>query len=125
MGTYGNTMTGNPRAMDVAVATLDELSGPKNLKPNISARGEQLVAGFKGLQAETDAIRDVEGTGLLIGVSMATSEETRDALEYKARTMGLNCIHGGDNTLRYTPHFGTTEEEADLIVEVTRRVICG
>lgn len=29
-------------------------------------------------------------------------------------------IHGGVNSLRFTPHFGITSAEVDLVVEATR-----
>ena len=32
-------------------------------------------------------------------------------------------IHGGRNSLRYTPHFAITSEEIDLIVEGTRAAL--
>jgi hypothetical protein len=32
----------------------------------------------------------------------------------------LGVIHGGVNALRFTPHFGITSEEIDLIIEVVR-----
>src|SRR3546814_5662639 len=41
-GTYGNTMTGNPRALDVACAVLDALT--PELRKNILERGEQALA---------------------------------------------------------------------------------
>ena len=36
------------------------------------------------------------------------------------RINGINVIHGGANSLRYTPHFGISSEEVDLIVNATR-----
>src|SRR3546814_15745664 len=41
-GTYGNTMTGNPRALDVACAVLD--APTPELRQNILERGEQALA---------------------------------------------------------------------------------
>jgi len=32
----------------------------------------------------------------------------------------LGVIHGGQNALRFTPHFAITSEEIDLIIEVLR-----
>jgi 4-aminobutyrate aminotransferase-like enzyme len=29
-------------------------------------------------------------------------------------------IHGGENALRFTPHFAITTEEVDLIVKIVR-----
>jgi 4-aminobutyrate aminotransferase-like enzyme len=39
------------------------------------------------------------------------------------RHHGLNVIHGGENSLRFTPHFAITAEEVDLIVDATREAI--
>ncbi|HEX7031145.1 MAG TPA: hypothetical protein VF254_11140, partial [Gammaproteobacteria bacterium] len=36
------------------------------------------------------------------------------------RMQGVGVIHGGANSLRFTPHFAITSEEVDLIVEATR-----
>ena len=33
------------------------------------------------------------------------------------RLNGIGVIHGGENSLRFTPHFEVTSEEVDLIVE--------
>jgi hypothetical protein len=35
----------------------------------------------------------------------------------------MGVIHGGDNALRFTPHFGLTSEEVDLMVDVTRAAL--
>ena len=32
------------------------------------------------------------------------------------RIHGVGVIHGGENSLRFTPHFQVTSEEVDLIV---------
>ena len=32
------------------------------------------------------------------------------------REHGLGVIHGGTNSLRFTPHFGITDEEVDLVI---------
>jgi 4-aminobutyrate aminotransferase-like enzyme len=36
------------------------------------------------------------------------------------RYQGLNVIHGGENSLRFTPNFDMSREEVDLIVDATR-----
>jgi hypothetical protein len=35
----------------------------------------------------------------------------------------LNVIHGGENSLRFTPNFNITREEVDLIVNITRHAM--
>jgi 4-aminobutyrate aminotransferase-like enzyme len=47
---------------------------------------------------------------------------TRSIEEY-LRIRGINVIHGGENSLRFTPHFRITSEEIDLLVDATRDAI--
>ena len=63
-GVYGNTMTTNPRALEVAVAVLSSLTG--ELRANIRARGAELVAKLERVAADLGGpITAVQGTGLL------------------------------------------------------------
>ena len=39
------------------------------------------------------------------------------------RRHGIGVIHGGTNSLRFTPHFAITSEEVDLIVDAVRQAL--
>jgi acetylornithine/succinyldiaminopimelate/putrescine aminotransferase len=39
------------------------------------------------------------------------------------RERGLGVIHGGVNSLRFTPHFNITSAEVDLVVAGVRRAL--
>ena len=39
------------------------------------------------------------------------------------RERGMGVIHGGTNSLRFTPHFAITSEEVDLIVSHVRQAL--
>jgi 4-aminobutyrate aminotransferase-like enzyme len=41
-------------------------------------------------------------------------------VEEWCRNNGLGVIHGGQNALRFTPHFAITSEEIDMIVDILR-----
>ena len=43
-----------------------------------------------------------------------------EAVEPWCRRRGLGVIHGGENALRFTPHFNITSKEIDLIVDIVR-----
>ncbi len=120
-GIYGNTMTSNPRALDVAVTVLNSVTPA--VRENIRIRGRQLVDRFRQLAVElSDAITKVQGTGLLLSCELQPRYKcfgTGSTEEY-LRRMGLGVIHGGTNSLRFTPHFLMSEAEVDLIVELTR-----
>ena len=120
-GIYGNTMTSNPRALDVAVAVIENLS--PEIRENIKERGIELVAKLNSLTLELhNDITNVQGTGLLASCELSPhfkcsgSESTEEYL----RINGLGVIHGGVNSLRYTPHFNMTSKEVDLVVSLTK-----
>lgn len=120
-GVYGNTMTSNPRAMDVAVEVLRSLT--PEVRENITKRGKQLVEGLEALAGELgDAITKVQGTGLLFSCELNSRFKCSGAgsTEEYLRKNGLGVIHGGENSLRYTPGFTIGEEELELILQRTR-----
>lgn len=122
-GTYGNTMTSNPRALEVGCAVLDSIT--PELRVNIRRRGLEFVAKLKELQQEFPAlIQRVEGTGLLVAAHVDPARMAvvgHDALEMWCRRHGLGVIHGGKNALRFTPHFAMTSEEIELVLRVVRQ----
>ena len=123
-GVYGNTMTTNPRALDVACATLARLD--EGVRANIRLRGQQAIAKLEALKAQLGgAITKVQGTGLLFSCELAPQYKCYGAgsTEEWLRMHGLNVIHGGENSLRFTPHFGMDEEELDLLVAMVGRAL--
>ncbi len=121
-GVYGNTMTTNPRALEVACAVLDSLTPA--LRANIRERGAELVAKLEGLRAEfPELVTEVNGTGLLLCCEIDPDRcqvVGFDGLERWCRRHGLGVIHGGHNAIRFTPHFAITSAEVDLVVDVLR-----
>ena len=124
-GVYGNTMTSNPRALNVASAVLDILT--PELRRNIRERGAECLQKLRTLQTEMgDRISGVQGTGLLLGVALDSSRFKSfgaQSIEEYMRMHGVNVIHGGPNSLRFTPHFRITSEEIDLLIKVTREAL--
>jgi acetylornithine/succinyldiaminopimelate/putrescine aminotransferase len=120
-GVYGNTMTANPRALEVAIAVLKGLS--PGLRRNITERGEEFREKLRMLAEETDGIiTHVQGTGLLLAAELADGylSTGRGSVEEDMRRHGIGVIHGGRNALRFTPHFAITSEEIDVIVSQLR-----
>ncbi|HUD42934.1 MAG TPA: aminotransferase class III-fold pyridoxal phosphate-dependent enzyme [Dokdonella sp.] len=121
-GVYGNTMTTNPRALDVACAVLDQLTPA--VRENIRARGEEFLAKLERLRAELpDCITKVQGTGLLFSCELAPSFKCygTGSTEEWLREHGFGVIHGGANSLRFTPPFTVTSAEVDLLIDGLRR----
>ncbi|MET0618083.1 MAG: aminotransferase class III-fold pyridoxal phosphate-dependent enzyme [Luteibacter sp.] len=123
-GIYGNTMTANPRALDVAIATLAELTD--DVRENIVARGREFVQKLEGLKSELGGmITRVQGTGLLFSCELAAEFKCygEGSTEEYMRERGVGVIHGGANSLRFTPHFRVTSAEVDLIIEEIRHAL--
>jgi acetylornithine/succinyldiaminopimelate/putrescine aminotransferase len=120
-GLYGNTMTTNPRALDVALAVLESFDDKR--RANIRERGKQLVDRLSALADETDnGIASTQGTGLLVSCALTERYKTYGAgsTEEYLRKAGLGVIHGGEHSLRYTPIFDISSKEVDLIVALTK-----
>ena len=123
-GLYGNTMTANPRALDVACTVLASLT--PDLRANIQQRGRDAVAMLEALQAELGGpITKVQGTGLLFSCELTKQFKGYGAgsTEEWMREHGIGVIHGGENSLRFTPQFAVTREELELVVAVVKRAL--
>ena len=123
-GVYGNTMTTHPRALDVACATLAQLT--PQVRENIRKRGVEAVQKLQQLQAELGGlITNVQGTGLLFSCELSPVFKCYGAgsTEEWLRQHGLNVIHGGANSLRFTPHFAMDAEELDLLVGMVGKAL--
>jgi acetylornithine/succinyldiaminopimelate/putrescine aminotransferase len=123
-GIYGNTMTANPRALDVACAVLG-LFTPE-LRTNIRSRGTEFLDKLNQLARELPGlITKVQGTGLLFSCELAPQFKCFGAgsTEEWLRENGIGVIHGGANSLRFTPHFSITEAEVDLMIDGVRHAL--
>jgi len=123
-GLYGNTMTTNPRSLDVAVAVLDSIT--PELRENIRKRGQELVERLGALAGETGVgVTGAQGTGLLLSCELDDRYKIYgiDSTEDYLRKIGLAVIHGGAHSLRYTPVFDMSEKEVDLIIDLTREAL--
>ncbi|HSM12190.1 MAG TPA: aminotransferase class III-fold pyridoxal phosphate-dependent enzyme, partial [Lysobacter sp.] len=123
-GLYGNTMTTNPRALDVACAVLGQVT--PQLQENIRARGVEVIAKLEKLRTELGGlITKVQGTGLLFSCELDPRFKCfgANSTEEWLRERGIGVIHGGINSLRFTPPFTITSEEVDLLVGMIRRAL--
>lgn len=120
-GIYGNTMTANPRALDLTTAVLLQVT--PELRANIRERGLEFVRMLRAVQNECpELITEVQGTGLIVSCALGSGLTAvgHGSVEEKMRLNGVNVIHGGVNSLRFTPHFRVTTHEITLIIEVLK-----
>jgi 4-aminobutyrate aminotransferase len=107
-GAHGSTFGGNPVCCAAALATLDLVEG--ELKANAAAMGDRMMAGVRRLAERHEAIGDVRGVGLMIGVEFVADRGTRapapkivNDLVQTAFTKGLLLLGCGKSTLRLAP----------------------
>ncbi|RAK58186.1 aspartate aminotransferase family protein [Phenylobacterium deserti] len=117
-GSHGSTYGGNPLAMAVGLAAVEEL-----VKPELQAHVRE-VAGYFNQQLSglkdrfPDVVVDIRGKGLLIGVKLATPN--REFMQH-ARDQHLLIAGGGDNCVRLLPPLTLTLEEAREAIEKLER----
>jgi len=109
VGSHGSTYGGNPLAMAVGAAALEEL-----VKPELLAHVREVAGYFtqqlSGLmQRYPDVVEDIRGKGLLIGVKLKTPN--REFMQH-ARDEHLLIAGGGDNCVRLLPPLTLTIDEA-------------
>ncbi|HET7126377.1 MAG TPA: lysine 6-aminotransferase, partial [Lysobacter sp.] len=79
---------------------------------------------LEALKAELPGlITKVQGTGLLFSCELAPQFKGYGvgSTEEWLREHGLGVIHGGENSLRFTPHFAMGADELELIVSLVKR----
>ena len=117
-------MTANPRALDVACSVLGLLT--PELRANVAERGRECVDKLKALAGEVGGlITRVQGTGLLFSCELSPEFKCygTSSTEEFMREHGYGVIHGGANSLRFTPHFAVTSAEIDLLIQGVRQAL--
>jgi acetylornithine/N-succinyldiaminopimelate aminotransferase len=118
VGSHGSTYGGNPLAMAVGLASLEELTRPETLDNvrDITGYFAQQLSGLK--DRFPDIIAEIRGKGLLIGLKL--NSNNRDFMGL-ARDEKLLIAGGSDNTVRLLPSLLITRAEAREAVEKLER----
>ncbi|MDP2764216.1 MAG: aspartate aminotransferase family protein, partial [Brevundimonas sp.] len=110
VGVHGSTFGGNPLAMAVGIAAVDEISKAETLA-NVNEIAGYLKQQLHGLQQRfPDVIADVRGKGLLIGVKLIPNN--REFMGWARDENQLLVAGGGDNCVRMLPPLILTRDEA-------------
>ncbi len=109
VGSHGSTYGGNPLAMAVGLAAVEELTDPATLANvrDITGYFAQQLSGLK--DRYPDIIAEIRGKGLLIGLRLIPNN--RDFMGL-ARDEKLLIAGGGDNCVRLLPPLIMTQDEA-------------
>jgi acetylornithine/N-succinyldiaminopimelate aminotransferase len=119
-GDHGSTFGGNPVAAAAALAVLDHLEAPGFLE-KIVKRGAALTRGLRKLARRfPDAIAEVRGPGLMIGVEFRG--EAGPVLK-ALRERGVLATKAGDKVLRLLPPLVVGSKEIREFLAVLEAVL--
>jgi predicted acetylornithine/succinylornithine family transaminase len=115
-GDHGSTFAGGPLVAAAALAAFDVIDDADLLR-RVRDLGTRFCEGLE----QIDAIGEVRGRGLMIGVRL----EGVEAKEVGARALAEGLIVNpiGEDTLRFLPPLIVSEDEIDDALEILRRVL--
>jgi len=120
-GTHGSTYGGNPVSCAAAIATLDVIE-QEQLLENAAKVGDLVMNGLRDVQSRHDAIREVRGLGLMIGIELP-DHETQAAVERGAFERGLLMLGCGEASIRMSPALVFREDQARVALELFEEVV--
>jgi len=125
------TLHGNPVCAAAALAVLETMEA-EGLAAHAAKLGARLIDGLRALAGQHEAIGDVRGRGLAIGIELVEDRATKVPARrlaaqsvYRAYELGAVFYYVGmeSNVLELTPPLILSEAEADEAVDVISRAL--
>ena len=118
-GTHGSTFGGNPLAMSVGNAVLDQIYKKGFLK-NVQKISRYFHSELKKIQNEySNIIKEVRGVGLLIGLQL---HKDQSKFIQKLMDNNLLTIRARENVIRILPPLTVKKKEIDLAIKIIKKV---
>ena len=118
-GTHGSTFGGNPIAMNVGNAVLDQIFKKGFLK-NIQKTSKYFHNELNKIKKDyPKLIKEVRGVGLLIGLQLFINQSK---FIQKLQDNKLLTIRAGENVVRILPPLNVKKPEIDLSIKIIRKV---
>jgi len=118
-GTHGSTFGGNPLAMNVGNAVLDQIFKKGFLK-NVQKISKYFHSELKKIQKKySNIIKEVRGMGLLIGLQL---HKDQSKFIQKLMDNNLLTIRAGENVIRILPPLTVKRKEVDLAIKIIKKV---
>ena len=117
-GTHGSTFGGNPLAMAVGNAVLDQIN--TNLLNNVKKMSKYFFYGLNNIKKKNPKIiKEVRGVGLLIGLQLFNNQTNfiNKLMKYKLLT-----IRAADNVVRILPPLNVKKKEIDQALKIINKV---
>lgn len=114
-GTHGTTFGGNPLAMAVATAVIEEIFTKAFLK-TVTDKSQYFK---EKLQAALPASVEIRGMGLLLGITCDSSSKLVEITDKN----GLLLVPAGEDVVRLLPPLTVSYDEIDQAVEILQAAI--
>jgi 4-aminobutyrate aminotransferase len=121
-GAHASTFGGNPVACQAALATIALLE--ESLIENAARMSEFLMERLRQWPARFATVGDVRGLGLMIGVELVRSQETKEpfaALRERVLELaferGLLVLGAGESTIRLCPPLVISREQCEFALD--------
>ena len=117
-GTHGSTFGGNPLAMAVGNAVLDQINN--QLLKHVQNMSEYFISGLNEIKEKyPKIIKEVRGVGLLIGLQLFNDQTIfiKKLMENKLLT-----IRAAENVIRILPPLNVNKKEIDLALKIIDKV---
>lgn len=114
-GAHGSTFAGNPVCAAAALATLDIIESEG--MANAVAMGARLRAGLEQVAESVEAVRDIRGAGLMLGVEF-DSHDAAEAVQEATFRRGLLTLECGESSLRFSPPLIVDEAAVDIAIRI-------
>jgi len=127
-GAHASTFGGNPVCCAAAVETIRLLE--EKYISNAARMGEYILARLANWREKHPIVGDVRGLGLMIGIELVKSQETREPhpearkrVVHRAFEQGVLILGCGESTVRFMPPLIVEPEQIDFALEVLERCI--
>jgi len=118
-GTHGSTFGGNPLAMSVGNAVLDQIL-KKGFLANVKKISKYFHSELNKLKKKfPKVVKEVRGVGLLIGLQLH-SDQTK--FIQKLINNQLLTIRAAENVIRILPPLNVKKQEIDLAIRIIKKV---
>jgi len=118
-GTHGSTFGGNPLAMSVGNAVLDQIF-KKGFLSNVKRLSKHFYTELDKLKKEfPNIIKEVRGAGLLIGLQLFNDQSK---FIQKLMDNKLLTIRAAENVIRILPPLNVKKQEIDLAIKTIKKV---
>jgi len=118
-GTHGSTFGGNPLAMSVGNAVLDQIFQKSFLK-NVQKNSKHFYSELKKIQMQhSHIIKEIRGIGLLIGLQV---HKDQSKIIKKLEDNKLLTIRAAENVIRILPPLNVKKAEIDMAIKIIRKV---